>query len=390
MIVFLSVVWVYRMVFFEKGIRIKRSPLNLPLLAFLVSALISWLIGYVIWDWKVVIEKNILIVQIGQYALYLFSFGAMYLTAHQDLSEKHLKLWLVIIVIIGMGEIAAEYFLGISEGRNNGIIGSLFTFPLVLLTAQLLFNPQFNAWGRLATIAAAGIWLLWAYTNIDWKGVWVPALIGLAVVVLVRNWKLTLVGAIAVGIIFFLQWDVLHATLFAPEFGSNSLIRPLIWQDIASMVMPRSPLFGLGLANYFYYWNDPSLMPASRIAAGWNKWNTWGYAIPSHNMFVDVFAQTGIVGSIFFLWGMGAALWMAYRVIRQLKPGFLRAYAIGVAAGFAAMLAGSFLFADWLIPFVYNITITGFRHSVYAWILLGTLLGLYYRLEEKKNQENGT
>ena len=281
MIVFLTAIWVYKMMFYERGIHIKPSPLNLPLLAFLVSALISWLIGYVVWDWKVVVEKNILNVQIGQYALFLFSFAAMYLTAHQDLSEKHLKSWLVIIVIIGMGEIALEYFLGIYVGRNNGILGSLFVFPLVLLAAQFLFNPQFSTGGRLATIAAAGIWLLWAYRNLDSKGVWVPALIGLAIVVLIRNWKLTLVGGIAVGIVVFLQWDVLQATLFAPELGSNSMVRPLIWKDIAGMVLPRSPLFGLGLANYFYYWNDPSLIPLSRIAAGWYKWNAWGYAIPS-------------------------------------------------------------------------------------------------------------
>jgi len=49
------------------------------------------------------------------------------------------------------------------------------------------------------------------------------------------------------------------------------------------------------------------------------------------------------------------------------------------------MLVGSFLFADWLIPFVYNITITGFRHSVYAWILLGSVLGLYYSQQGEKS-----
>ena len=50
------------------------------------------------------------------------------------------------------------------------------------------------------------------------------------------------------------------------------------------------------------------------------------------------------------------------------------------------MLAGSFLFADWLIPFVYNITITGFSHSVYSWILLGSVLGIYHNMDQNKDK----
>lgn len=59
-------------------------------------------------------------------------------------------------------------------------------------------------------------------------------------------------------------------------------------------------------------------------------------------------------------------IWIMVRVYRRLPPGFLRAYVVGVLVSFLAMLIGSFVFADWLIPFAYNITITGFRHSVYS------------------------
>ena len=59
----------------------------------------------------------------------------------------------------------------------------------------------------------------------------------------------------------------------------------------------------------------------------------------------------------------------------------MKAYTMGVLGSFIAMLVGSFFFADWLIPFVYNITITGFSHSVYSWIFIGTVLGLYFQKE---------
>jgi O-antigen ligase len=387
MISFLAAIWLYRMILVERQIKLKPSPLNLPLLAFLISAMISWLLGYVIWDWRLVVEKNILIVQAGQYALFLFSFVAMFLTAHQNFNERDLKRWMMIVIGIGLAEMAAELILGIYIGRNNGITGSVLVFPIILLAAQMLFNPQLKSWERIAIIAVVSLWLVFAYSNRVFKGIWVPTLIGLAVLALVRSWKLSLLGAVALGIVAWLKWDYLLTTLYLPEVQGTSTIRPLIWQDIAGMVLPRSPFFGLGLANYFYYWNIPSLIPLSRIAAGWDTWNAWGYAIPSHNMFVDIFAQTGIIGLGLFLWGMAAALWVVIKVIRQLKPGFMRAYALGIFAGFSAMLAGSFLFADWLIPFVYNITITGFSHSVYTWILLGSVLGLYYRMKEEKGLE---
>jgi hypothetical protein len=82
---------------------------------------------------------------------------------------------------------------------------------------------------------------------------------------------------------------------------------------------------------------------------------------------------------------MLAAVWILYRVYRQLPAGFLHSYTTGVFAGFIAMLVASFVFADWLIPFVYNIRITGFAHSVYSWILFGSVLGIYYRLQEKQD-----
>jgi hypothetical protein len=91
-------------------------------------------------------------------------------------------------------------------------------------------------------------------------------------------------------------------------------------------------------------------------------------------MLVDIYAQSGLVGLALFLWGIGAALWLAYRLRRRLAPGFFQAHATGVLCGSAALAFSSVFFADWMMPYVYNITITGFSHSVYTWLLIGTLV----------------
>ncbi len=378
MMVALTGIWLLKMILSERRIQIKPSPANLPLLLFLVSTLVSWVAGYAIWDLRIPQPDNKLLVQAGQYILFFMSFASMYLVAHQNLNERDLKLWTIIVSVIGLSSILAELFLGIYKGREIGITGALYVFPLTLIAAQALFNPQLRSWLRSLFLVLLLLWLVWAFRNPGWKGGWLPALFGLVILLSFRSWKLFLVGSILVAVVIILNWGTLVQVFFDPEVDSTSTIRPLIWLDILRMVMPRSPLLGLGLANYMYYWHDPTFVPVSRIAAGWTTWNSWGYAIPSHNMFMDILAQTGVIGLIFFIWGLAALLVVLYRVSKRLPPGFLKAYALGVFAGFCAMLVGSFFFADWLIPFVYNITITGFRHSVYAWILVGSVLGIYY------------
>lgn len=97
---------------------------------------------------------------------------------------------------------------------------------------------------------------------------------------------------------------------------------------------------------------------------------------------MDIFAQTGIVGTIFFVWLIAAAAVFGWRMYKCYKPGFHSAYTNGVYAGFAAIAISSAPFADWLIPFVYNIGLEGFAHSVYSWILLGTLVALDHRMKD--------
>ena len=45
-------------------------------------------------------------------------------------------------------------------------------------------------------------------------------------------------------------------------------------------------------------------------------------------------------------------------------------------AGFAAQIVASFFFAEWLLPYVYNLGFGNFPQAAYAWLLLGTLAWL--------------
>lgn len=383
LVVGLAAVWLVRMALVDRRIYLKPSPLNLPLLVFLAAALVSWAYGFVLWDWKLPIPKgNLVLVQVGQYAIFALSFTTTFLVAHQALGRKDLQRWVLIICFIGVGGMLFELVTGSGLLRERGVTGAVLTWAVVLIGGQLLFNPELKTGWRLAAGLALLVFAVWAVRNLDWKSGWVPALMGLALLFLlrVRKWGLPLlIGGVLIALT---QGNFLYQKLVLPEWSLITGVRPLFWLDVIRLTS-RSPILGLGLVNYKFFWADPTFMPLSRIAAGWATWNAWGYAPPSHNMFVDVYAQTGLLGLGLFVWGMGAAVWMLFKVSRRFVPGFMKAFTTAVLCGFIAMLVGSFVFAEWLLPYVYNLTITGFSHSVYSWILLGTVLGIYYQQEEK-------
>jgi hypothetical protein len=86
-------------------------------------------------------------------------------------------------------------------------------------------------------------------------------------------------------------------------------------------------------------------------------------------------AQTGLVGLFFllwFFWEMGRLVW---KLRERVPTGFGRGYVYGAAGGLAATMVLGML-GDWVLPFVYNIGLNGFRSSVLIWLFLGGLVSL--------------
>ena len=84
----------------------------------------------------------------------------------------------------------------------------------------------------------------------------------------------------------------------------------------------------------------------------------------------------GILGLFFFIWALVAGVRLGFEVIKRPLSNFCQAYAYGVLAGFLALIPASFLFAEWLLPYIYNLGFSGFTNTVFSWLLLGTLVGL--------------
>jgi len=95
----------------------------------------------------------------------------------------------------------------------------------------------------------------------------------------------------------------------------------------------------------------------------------------THSNYVDILAETGIVGFGLYLWLFGVLLVEGYRLCRRLegRGDFAEAMANVAFAGTLACLV-VMGFGDWLIPFAYTQTINSFGYEVYSWLFMGMTL----------------
>jgi O-antigen ligase len=131
----------------------------------------------------------------------------------------------------------------------------------------------------------------------------------------------------------------------------------ILWE-----IIKVSPLLGVGMANYYWYTTMFKIL---------------GYRVSfnSHNNYIDIAAQTGLIGLAVFIWFLWESLRLGLQTLKLVPEGFPKAYLIGVLGGLAGTAASGML-GDWILPFVYNIGLPGFRASVFTWVFLGGMLAL--------------
>ena len=131
----------------------------------------------------------------------------------------------------------------------------------------------------------------------------------------------------------------------------------ILWQ-----IFQISPLIGIGPSNY--YWYTP-LFPILGYPVNFN----------SHNNYVDLVLQTGVLGLVCFGWFFAALGLVSWQLRTTAPPGFARAYVYGAIGGIGGTLLAGML-GDWVIPFVYNIGYEGMRSSLLGWIFMGGLVAI--------------
>ena len=337
-----------------------------PLACLVLVSILSFGIGQL--PWFMSANKAPMDAQVGGLAVFMLAPAAFLLVGYRIRSERWLMLVTWTFVVIGTVHVLGWLLPPLGSLINplyqpGSVNNSMFWVWLVAMAlSQSLFNPRLGVGWRIALLAVSGATLFVAFVlNYDWKSGWVPAMVTAAAVIAARYLSLIPV------LLFTGAAPALYlgARAIATDTYSYST-RLDAWSIVLTMVK-TNPLTGFGPANYRFY---APLFPIRGYRIQFN----------SHNQYIDIIAQIGILGLLCIVWFFGEILWLGLCLRRSAPPGFMRAYVYGTVGGVVGTLVAG-MFVDWYLPFVYNIGLTGFRTGVLAWLFMGGLVSIARMLE---------
>ncbi len=354
----LTLLWIVGMIVRDREIRWAPSRTNRPLIIMVVGACLSFLVGQL--RWFDPLTPAPMGAQLGALSMFVLAAFAFFLGANQIHEMRWLR-WMVwaflavatffLLVRLSPFGIPNQFLRG---GEYRGVLMLWFG---CLAFAMAYFNKDLSLRWRLVLAALTVIIVYYNFVvKYAEKSGWMPLLASLAIIWAVQSWRnlltLVLLGAFPA---IYLVTDAIATD----EYSYLTRIDALV---IIIEMIKTSPFLGLGPANYRWY------TPIFAIRGFEVSFN-------SHNNFADIAAQTGLIGMLSFLWVFIEVGWLGLKLRYRVAGGFARAFVfatIGATVG-TVMLAAM---ADWVIPFFYNLGMSGFRSAAVGWLFSGALVSV--------------
>lgn len=365
---FLAFLWLFTMIGEKGTIRLIDSGSIRPLLLLVLVAFLSFIVGQLPWF---LTSGASLPAQIGGLMVFVLSALGFLLPAHQIQDLRWLR-WLTwTFVAIGALYVAGRLIPGFHRTLNRifvwgGTSSQFWTWFIAIVFGQALLNRKLRPRWRivLGAIFVCAVYVAFVQAN-EWKSGWVPSMVAVAVIVGLRSWYL---GALVGVASLVVAPELLSRLIVAEQYSFSTRIDAwLILLDIAR----ANPILGFGPANYYFY------TPLYTIRG------YYSLSFNSHNQYVDLLLQTGILGLLCYLWFFGRVAHIGWRLRKRVPgEGFAEAYVYGVLGGLVATLVAGML-GDWVLPFIYNVSLVGLRSSILGWVFLGGLVALAQILGEE-------
>jgi len=163
------------------------------------------------------------------------------------------------------------------------------------------------------------------------------------------------------------------------SWGSHGSARTAIWKH-SLLIFKERPIFGIGPYNY----TDYSLYVADKSKYSDER---WGVMTSAHGQYIQILVETGVVGTLAFLWFM-IELFKLLKYFIEPHPDYkINIISSAIAAILVSRLAVAMV-GDYLIAQYHNAGLQSFCVTVYFWICLGVLIGLkrIIMLEDKPSE----
>ncbi len=374
----LTAVWIFDMVAIKRQLTFVQSRTFAPLLLFLSVTIIAFINGQLPWYPT---SPAPLDGQIGGILILVVIICAYLLVAHNVRDMRWLKGMVFLFIGIGAfftilraipGTVPILRLIFAPEIPS----GSMFwTWLMAMAFSQAALNRRLAKHWRLLLGFVLAVTMYLAFGEARaWISGWFPPLIALGLALWLGAPKQALWFTLAASALFLIQSQtILSRFLYIGDNEYSQITRLEAWRIIGEIVKV-SPFLGLGPANYSYY------TPLFPILGFYVQFN-------SHNNYVDIVAQTGILGLAAMLWFIFEIIRLAWRLYKTVPPGgFLYAYVVGTFGGIVATFVSGML-GDWFLPYVYNATIRSLRTSILPWLFMGGLLAIEYMLQHRTGLE---
>lgn len=361
----LLVIWGYQLVFTNvTHVRLRPSPINKPLLAFVGVNVIAYAWSQLMRDPILYVWPSFPVVQVAALIVNIALPLMALLVVNKVKEVKWLKWMTAIIIGLGILNIASRLFnLPTIQLMHNGSAGVFGSWVVILAYGMVLFQRDLRLWQRVALIILIATYILYYFfQNRLWLSGWVPMFVGLITLTFFYSRRLFIALCVVMLIVVSDRANELYETIFVANVDEGGLERLDLWQKNLQHVL-NHPLFGMGPAGYAIY--NMTYHPED--------------ARSTHNNYFDVLAQSGSIGFSLFIAMLITFVrigWRSRRVLRNHRnfdEAFANATFAGCLAAIVAMMLG-----DWVLPFAYNQTISGFDNAVFTWMMLGGGVALYH------------
>jgi len=370
-----STVWLFRKGVVERKFDVRSALTNWPIVLFILTVVISYIwsgafveqsASYTFAQKSLVRLMTAIVLIVSPLTLVLFT------NAFRTKNAFRTFTWWLIAIGLVMG------ILRLATGTIFPPLNAKGQFPTwftALAFGQILFNKNLRWYVRLILLAGVGIWSQISLgLGLSWLSGWLPMVLVMGALITFYSRKILVFLILVIAIWGVANTDFIDKT-FGGEQDESGKTRSVAWAR-ALGVVGNHFLFGAGPAGYEYYF----------LAYGYYNGPT-GTTDLSHNNYIDIIAQTGVVGFTLWLvmWGaQGLMIWKLFW--KKIDDPFMNALKYSLVACYPAILV-TMMLGDWVTPFPYTQSLAGIDYTIWAWMVSGLAIAVYYYNPKPKPQE---